>query len=151
MLAIARKVNVGLAAGAIVAAATLSPVSVAHATVDPFTSVGTHIGAPPCVPAPGVDCPVQLLQSAAQQSANFSFDWDSLIQNNLWWLGRENPNAPPRSPILVFTPMTLIPGFLKPLYGWFTANWDLEVCVLGLTATLGAYGKTTISVGRGCN
>ena len=47
--------------------------------------------------------------------------------------------------------MSLVPGFLKPLYGWFTAARDLEVCVFGLTATLGPYGTTTVSVGRGCN
>ncbi|OJZ61651.1 PH domain-containing protein, partial [Mycolicibacterium diernhoferi] len=45
----------------------------------------------------------------------------------LWWLGRANDK--PRSTILEFTPMSLVPGFLKPLYGWFTAKWDLEAGV----------------------
>ncbi|MDO0972818.1 hypothetical protein [Mycolicibacterium frederiksbergense] len=94
--------------------------------------------------------PIGLPTAAAVAAADPTFP-DSLIQNDFWWLGRANPNAPPRSTILEFTPMSLVPGFLKPLYGWFTAAWDLEVCVFGLTATLGPYGTTTVSVGRGCN
>lgn len=153
MSTIALKINSGVAAGLIYAAATLSPVTTANADTGIATAgtLGSQVGSAQCVPTASTPCdPVGLPTAAAVAAADPTFP-DSLIQNDFWWLGRANPNAPPRSDILVFTPMSLVPGFLKPLYGWFTANLDLEVCVFGLTATLGPYGTTTVSVGRGCN
>ncbi|GAA2533804.1 hypothetical protein [Mycolicibacterium diernhoferi] len=145
--------NIGIAAGAVAAAATLLPVSVAHADTEaaPTGSLGSQVGSAQCVPTATTSCaPIGLPSAAALAAAasNPGFP-DNLIQNKLWWLGRANDK--PRSTILEFTPMSLVPGFLKPLYGWFTAKWDLEVCVFGLTATLGPYGTTKLSVGRGCN
>lgn len=153
MSAIALKINSGIAAGLVCAAATLSPMATANADTPIATagSIGSQVGSAQCVPTATTACePIGLPTAAALAAADPTFP-DSLIQNRFWWLGRENPNAPPRSTILEFTPMSLVPGFLKPLYGWFTGKWDLEICVFGLTATLGPYGTTTVSVGRGCN
>lgn len=153
MSAIVQRINSGIAVGAICAAATLSPVTTANADtgIASAGTLGAQVGSAQCIPTATTPCdPIGLPTAAAVAAADPTFP-DSLIQNDFWWLGRANPNAPPRSDILVFTPMSLVPGFLKPLYGWFTANLDLEVCVFGLTATLGPYGTTTVSVGRGCN
>ena len=153
MSAIARKISSATAACAVVAAATLSSASIASAEpqIAPIASLGSHVGEAQCVPDATTSCaPVGLPTAAAVRAADPTFP-DSLIQNDFWWLGRANPNAPPRSTILEFTPMSLVPGFLKPVWGWFFAKWDLEVCVFGLTATIGPYGTTKVSVGRGCN
>ncbi len=153
MSAIARRINIGIGAGVISAAATLMPVSVANA--DPGTpsisSLGSQIGSAQCVPSATTSCdPIGLPSAAAVRAADPGFP-DNLIQNKLWWLGRANPNAPARATILEFTPLSMVPDFFKPAFSWFTAKWDLEFCVFGLTATLGPYGTTKLSVGRGCN
>lgn len=151
MSAIALKINSGVAAGLICAAATLSPVTTANADtgIASAGTLGSQVGSAQCVPTATTPCdPIGLPTAAAVAAADPTFP-DSLIQNRFWWLGPANDH--PRSEILVFTPLSLVPGFLKPAYSWFTQNWDVELCVFGLTGTLGPYGTTTLSVGRGCN
>lgn len=152
MSAIARKINIGIAAGAMAAAATLTPVTVAQAdTTIAVSTVGSQIGSAQCVPTalePCVPLAAANLQSASATPGSII---QSIFQNNLWWIGRANPTPPPRADVLVFTPISLVPGFLKPLYGWFTQNLNFEVCLLGGTVTVGPYGTTTVSVGRGCD
>lgn len=154
MSALARKINIGVAAGALAAAATFTPISVAQADTTFATgTVGSQIGSAQCVPTEAEPCVP--LAAAVVQGASASATPGSIIrsvfQNDLWWIGRANPTPPPRADVLVFTPISLVPGFLKPLYGWFTQNLDFEVCLLGATVTVGPYGTTTASVGRGCN
>lgn len=155
MSAIARRISVGLATGAMAAAATLSPVTVAHAdTSIAISSLGSKIGSAECEPTTTAPCPpaAKLPTAAALQSASGPSEFiQSIFQNDLWWVGKANPNPPARSEVLVFTPLSLVPGFLKPLYGWFTQNLNFEVCLLGGTITVGPYGTTTVSVGRGCD
>jgi hypothetical protein len=154
MSAIARRISVGLASGAMVAAATLSPVTVANAdTSIAISSLGSKIGSAECEPTTTTACPpaAKLPTAAALQSANGPSEFiQSIFQNELWWIGRPNMDPPDRSPVLEFTPLSLVPGFLKPLYSWFTQNLDFEVCLLGAAVTVGPYGTTTVSVGRGC-
>jgi hypothetical protein len=147
MSAITRKVNVGLAAGAIVAAATLSPVSVAHAA-EPG-ALGSTVGDAECILGSGESCLITTRAGGAWEPV-FTTDEDSLIQNRLYWFGRANPDAPPRTTIVEFTPMSVLPGFLKGPWGWFFGKFDLEACVGGVTLTVGPYLKTTVSTGRGC-
>lgn len=154
MSAIARKINIGLAAGAMAAAATLTPVTVAHAVpaTETISAVGGHAGVlsePDCETVSGAPCAEGMMQAAALPTPGSVVR--SIFQNELWWIGQANPNPPARSDILVFTPMSLIPGFLKPAYGWFTQNLNFEVCLLGGSVKVGPYGTTTVSVGRGCN
>lgn len=155
MSAIARKISVGIATGAMAAAATLSPVTVANAdTPVAISSLGSKIGSAECEPTATTPCApaTKLPTAAALQSANGPGGFiQSIFQNELWWVGKANPNPPARSDVLVFTPLSLVPGFLKPLYGWFTQNLNFEVCLLGGTITVGPYGTTTVSVGRGCD
>ncbi len=154
MSAIARRISVGLATGAMAAAATLSPVTVAHAdTSIAISSLGSKIGSAECEPTATAPCPpaAKLPTAAALQSASGPSEFiQSIFQNELWWIGRPNSDPLDRSPVLEFTPLSLVPGFLKPLYSWFTQNLNFEVCLLGATVTVGPYGTTTVSVGRGC-
>lgn len=73
-------------------------------------------------------------------------------QNDPWWWVGNTPNPSPGAPILVgtFTPLTLIPAFLQPLYKQLTANINLSVCFLGAGAKIGPYGTITLSLTRGC-
>ncbi|WP_036479476.1 hypothetical protein [Mycobacterium sp. VKM Ac-1816D] len=135
MSAVSRKVSMGLAAGALAAAATLTPVTVAHAAPSPPSVIRRP--APACVPAAAaLPTPEQAIRG--------------IFQNNLWWFGTANPTPPPSSPVFTFQPLSLVPGFLQPLYGWFTQNLNLEACVFGASLRVGPYGTTTFSVGRGC-
>lgn len=137
------------------AAATFTPITVASAdTSVPISSLGSKIGSAECEPTTAAPClpAAKLPTAAAVQSASGPGGFiQSIFQNELWWIGQPNPNPPPRSEVLVFTPLSLVPGFLKPLYGWFTQNLNFEVCLLGGTITVGPYGTTTVSVGRGCD
>lgn len=154
MSAFTQKVSTGAAACAIAAAATLTsaPAANADSSATPIASLGSQVGEAQCVPSATTTCEESSLPSSASlQAAASGFNWDSLIQNRLWWIGAANPNPPPRSPILEFTPMSLVPNLFKPVYGWFFGQWDLEFCVLGLTATIGPYLTSSVSVGRGCN
>ncbi|TQK30598.1 hypothetical protein [Arthrobacter sp. SLBN-53] len=160
MSAVSRKVSMGLAAGALAAAATLTPVTVAHAgpSQAPFSAAGALGGqlggGDECVTVTGDSCEgaAALIVSQAQANALPTPEQAirGIFQNNLWWFGTANPTPPPSSPVLTFQPLSLVPGFLKPLYGWFTQNLNLEACVFGASLRVGPYGTTTFSVGRGC-
>ncbi|MGU3497924.1 hypothetical protein [Mycobacterium sp. C31M] len=87
--------------------------------------------------------------SSAAVSATASSP-NNIFQNQFWWFGPANPNSP-TNPVFTFTPLSLVPGFLKPAYSWFTQNLNFEACVFGASVKVGPYGTTTFSVGRGCN
>ena len=155
MSAITRKINIGLAAGAMAAAATLTPINVAQAqpVLAPVSALGGMAGElddDACVTVTGAPC-IAAAAVAPSAAATPGSIVQSIFQNDLWWIGQPNPNPPARSDILVFTPLSLVPGFLKPAYSWFTQNLNFEACFLGATVTVGPYGTTSLSVGRGCN
>lgn len=78
----------------------------------------------------------------------------NIFQNKVWWFGKPNPTPPARvrgaGPVLTFTPLDWIPGFLQPLWGFFTQNRNFEACILGATLMIGPYGTKTVSLNRGC-
>lgn len=157
MSALARKINIGVATCAMAAAATLTPATVAQAqpAPAPIGVVGGQLGQlsdTDCVTVSGAPCATAFVAAAAGPSATSTPGSivRSIFQNDLWWVGKANPNPPARSNILTFTPISMVPGFLKPLYGWFTQNLNFEVCLLGGSVKIGPYGTTTVSVGRGC-
>ena len=157
MSALARKINIGIAAGAMAAAATLTPVTAAHAQPAapvPAGVVGGQIGQADdtdCVTVSGTPCATSFAPSAVGATSTPGSIVRSIFQNDLWWVGKANPNPPERSTILTFTPLSLVPGFLKPAYSWFTQNLNFEACFLGASVKVGPYGTTSLSVGRGCN
>ncbi|QYL23744.1 hypothetical protein [Mycolicibacterium diernhoferi] len=157
MSALARKINIGVASCAMAAAATLTPTTVAQAqpAPAPISALGGQLGQlgdSDCVTVSGAPCATAFVAAAAGPSASATPGGivRSIFQNDLWWIGKANPNPPARSNILVFTPLSMVPGFLKPAYSWFTKNLNFEACFLGASVKLGPYGTTTLSVGRGC-
>lgn len=126
------KLQVGLAACAVAGAATLAPVAAqaAPAPLAPITHVVDNV----------IQGPINLLSQASW--------WEN---QPWWWFGPTPPPTPP-APILVgsFTPLTIIPGFLQPLWKQLTANINFSVCFLGFGAKIGPYGTITVSLTRGC-
>lgn len=63
----------------------------------------------------------------------------NIFSTNLWWFGAANPNPVPSSPFQ-FTPLSLVPDFLKPTYSWFNGiNFDVEF--LRPNVRIGPYGE----------
>ena len=120
------KFQVGVATCAVAAAATLTPAIAAQADI--------------ATPAPLAPV-TQVIDNIAQ---------DNWLQNQLWWIGTANPNPPAQTTVLVFTPLSLIPGFLKPIYKSITGGLNFQVCLLGASSKIGPYGTLTVSFGRGC-
>lgn len=169
-----RKFQINTAAFAVAAAAAVTPIAaqatptlplrpVADAVVQTLgNAAGSRIiinrGAVMPTPAPApAPSPGASASGSASGSASAAVNPNpiggfiqSIFQNSLWWFGTPNPNPPPSVPIFTFEPMSLIPGFLKPLFGWLTQNLNVEACVFGLTITVGPYGTTTGSMSRGC-
>lgn len=120
------KFQVTAAACAVAAAATLTPAIAAQADI--------------ATPAPLAPV-TQVLDNIAQ---------DNWLQNQLWWIGEDRVPPKPSSQVLVFKPLALIPGFLKPIYKSITGGLDFRVCFLGASAKIGPYGTFTVSFSRGC-
>lgn len=131
------KFQVGAASAALVAATTLTPMAIAEARPDlvPITPVSQIIGEPSLMPI------------------------DISVQGPWWWVGSDpNPNvaaaaAPsypqlPGETIFEFKPLSLVPGFLKPLAGWFLNLIPrFSVCVAGLGVQVGPYGSVSVKSG----
>ena len=69
------------------------------------------------------------------------------------WIGNNrgpDNGGPAYEDVLAFTPLALIPGFLKPLYKALTGWVDFQVCAFGVSLRVGPYLRTSITVGRGC-
>jgi hypothetical protein len=155
---VATKVQVGTAACAIAVAAAVAPLPAAHADPAapiPQAALGGSAGggsaelkSSDCEPAESPDCASSLAASDASV-ATLNAGLQTILQNRFWWFGTPNPNPPPRTTVIEFFPLTLVPGFLRPLFGWFE-NINFEACILGLTLRIGPYGTVSGSYGRGC-
>lgn len=128
------KFQVGMAACAVAAAATLTPVVAAQADI--------------AAPAPLAPI-TQVLDNTIQGPMNFLAQ-DNWLQNSLWWIGSANPNPPAQTLVLKFVPLSLVPGFLQGIYKSITHNLNFQVCFLGASVKIGPYGTLTLSYGRGC-
>jgi hypothetical protein len=140
MTGIAKKIQIGVAACAIAAAAAFAPAGVAQA--DPAVPVPQVVGS-----ALGS---ALLPECEAGEPDCDAIAGGTLFQNRFVWFGIPNPNPPDRQTVFTFTPIALIPGFLRPLWGFFTQNLNFEACVLGVSVQIGPYGSVTGSIGRGC-
>lgn len=62
------------------------------------------------------------------------------------WFGPQLPAGTPFSPtILQFTPLALVPGFIKPVFSWFT-QINFSACIFGFS--LGRSGRAEETVTR---
>lgn len=153
------KLQLGTAALALAAAATLAPVVAQADTTAPLRpaltsfaqSLGGTAGQPVCAGTDTSNCVLVSAEQAnalAAANATSSSNWFTpIFQNQLWWFGSPNPNPPTQNVIIDFHPIDL------PIVGWFFNLFpgvNFEVCVAGLTTTIGPYLSTTISTSRGC-
>jgi hypothetical protein len=131
------KFQIGAAASAIAAAAVLTPAVVAHAVpAAPLPqSLGSSLGS--------ILCGLTGSTSCTPTSP------DGILSNPLLWVGTPDKTPPPTTTILSFQPLSLLPGFVQPLFGWFK-NINLEVCVAGAGVKVGPYGTVSVSLGAGC-
>lgn len=151
------KLNAASAALAIAAAAVLTPPLVANAEPAGVTPIAQAVGS-----AASVDdnlwylendqataARAGLVTSAAAASAP---SFNSIFQNRLIWIGPANPHPPSGTQqVFEFSPLALIPGFLRPLYSWFTQSLNFQICIGGISAKVGPYGTISGSVSsRGC-
>ena len=129
------KFQIGAAASAIAVATAFTPV-VAHANPAPLPQdLGSSLGNLLCDIVPGGGC-VQ----------------GPFIGSSVLWIGNNDPTPPPFTTLLSFQPLTLLPTFIQPLFGWFN-NINLEVCVAGLGLHVGGYntgGTVSVTLGGGC-
>lgn len=132
------KFQVGAAACAVMTAAALTPV-VAEATPSipsPLAPISNMIGSD-----------IALTPAFGNIPETFGPDWGGWL-----WIGhnRHHPPGPEYADVLVFTPLSLIPGFLKPLYKALTGWVDFQVCAFGVSLRVGPYLRTSVTVGKGC-
>jgi hypothetical protein len=165
MTTLAKKINLSVAAVALVGAAVLAP-SIAQATPslplapaasDDDGGVGGAAGNTPRRAArgaaernaPAATAGTPSARAGAQANATGS---NPLLQNSLWWFGTPNPTPPAPLYTRTFDPLASLPGWSLPSYGWYR-NLNVEACVLGLgttiTPSVGPYGTSTNSVSTG--
>ena len=148
MTAFAR-IQTGTAACVIAAAAVLTPTAVAHAGPAAPLPVAVGQGVVLCDPSE-VGCEADVSQFAITPGGNSIVTGNHpILQNPLWWFGTPNPNPPTQTTVFTFYPLALLPGFIRPFFGWFN-DINFEACVGGLTLHVGPYGTVTGSYGRGC-
>ena len=132
------KFQVGVATCAVASAAAFAPV-VAQA-------------APMEIPSPLA--PVSALLSADIALAPFihqDLADDASLEWGWLWLGsNRDPALTDSQDVLAFTPLSLIPGFLKPIYKALTGWINFQFCAFGVSLRIGPYGRTSVTVGKGC-
>src|SRR2546430_7512645 len=133
MKKLATKVRVGTAACALAAAAVLTPLPAAQASPlvpAPLASTPGSVGgsagagaalispvAPTCDPTTTPDC----VTTVAPGASTFALPGgNTILQNPLWWFGPPNPTPPTQTPVFTFYPLNLLPGFIRPLFSWFS-------------------------------
>ena len=146
MIKIARTLRMGIAAFAISAAAaatTIAPAQAAPAAPLPTVGVGSSAANDIILlpVAPGGN---------ANAGNNNRVGIAAAPAQRFFYFGPADPNAAPKQTIFSFSPIALLPGFVQPLFGWFTQNLNFEACVGGLSAKVGPYGTFSVSIGRSC-
>ena len=57
--------------------------------------------------------------------------------------------ASPGTTVLQFTPLAFVPGFLKPVVGWFlNLVPQFSICIGGLGVSLGSYATLSVKTGN---
>jgi hypothetical protein len=164
MTTLAKKINLSVAAVAMVGAAVLAP-SIAQATpslplaptadADDDAGVGSSAGKSSRRAARGAaerNAPAADAGAPSARAGAKATGSNPLLQNSLWWFGTPNPNPPATIYDRTFTPLANLPEWSLPSYGWYR-NLNFEACVLGLgttiTPSIGPYGTSTNSVSTG--
>src|SRR3954452_8745030 len=142
MTAFATRIQTGTAACVIAAAAVLTPTAVAHAgPAAPLPAGGGGAGL--CGPEASPNCDVTVTPFAIPSGPSSIVTGNHpILQNPLWWFGTPNPNPPTQTTVFTFYPLALLPGFIRPFFGWFN-DINFETCIAGLRLHVGPYGTVT--------
>ena len=91
------------------------------------------IGAGLCDPEASPNCDVTVSPFAIPSgTSSIVVGQHPILQNPLWWFGTPNPTPPTPTTVFTFYPLALVPGFIRPLFGWFN-DINFEACIAGLT------------------
>lgn len=160
MSTLVNKFRVSTAACAVAAAATLTPVVIANAdTAAPLSPVSTSSLTDALGSSALASANLWWLGNTSNSAANGVASPGAvpdqgplyqLFHNKLVWIGTPNP-APPADtrPIFEVQPLTLLPGFVRPFFGWFE-NLNFQACFAGTSVKVGPYGTVSATVGRHC-
>jgi hypothetical protein len=67
-----------------------------------------------------------------------------------WWLNTAaSQNQSSATTVFSVKPLALLPGFIKPLFGWF-ASLNLNACIAGVGLHVGPYGTVSATISRTC-
>jgi len=161
------KLQLGTVALAMAAAAAITPVVAQADSFAPLApsltsfakALGSSAGSDVCDVASGADCTAAVVAGAQANAA--APGANSLFQNNIIWLGSQNPafyNNADTVEVWTFTPLNAVlwaKPFLPGLWTWFDAQSDSS-CFAGITTSLGGPysgpGQYTHSYNHGgCN
>lgn len=123
------KVQVGAVACAIAGAAVLTPAVAAQADIV-------------TLPAPSAPMISEIMAAPALGAAGVPEQW--------WWFHGPGPGEDGPTTFFTFTPLALIPNWIRPLYSWFTQSLNFSTCIFGITLSIGPYGTTKLGYSRGC-
>jgi hypothetical protein len=133
--------KMGAAATVIAAAAVLTPAAIAQARPDFM----------PATPVTNMLSTDMFGTDPILGPVSFS------LETPWWWGDGPNPNASARTlaPLAVtgttifeFQPLSLVPGFLKPIAGWFLGFIPhFSICFAGLGVSVGPYGTVSVKTG----
>jgi len=160
MSTLVNKFRVSTAACAVAAAATLTPAVIANANpAAPLSPLSTSSVADALGGSALGSANLWWLGNNSNSAANSVVSPSTLpnhgplyqiLHNRLVWVGTPNP-APPADtrPIFEVHPLNLLPGFLRPFFGWFE-NLNFQACFAGFSVKVGPYGTVSATVGRHC-
>ncbi len=131
--------QVGAAACAIAGAAVLTPAVAAQADI---------VALP--VPAAPAFSDVLASPVITDFMAAPALGAGTAAEQGWWWFWGPGPGEDGPTTFFEFTPLALIPNWIKPLYSWFTQNIDFSTCVFGITLSIGPYGTTKLGYSTGC-
>ena len=156
------KLQLGTVALAMAAAAAITPVIAQADSFAPMApsltsfakALGSSAGAAVCDVTSSADCASAVVTGAKANATGAT----SIFQNNLIWLGSQNPtfwNAANTVEVWTFTPLNAVlwaKPFIPGLWTWFEGQTS-STCVAGITTALGgpysAAGTYTHSYNHG--
>ena len=160
MSTLVNKFRVSTAACAVAAAATLTPAVIATAdTAAPLSPPSTSSLADALGGSALGSANLWWLGNHSNSAANSVVSPSAvpnqgpayqIFHNRLVWVGAPNPTPPTGTrPIFEVHPLNLLPGFLRPFFGWFE-NLNFQACFAGLSVKVGPYGTVSATIGRHC-
>jgi hypothetical protein len=105
---------------------------------------------PPAQAAPIVPVPAAPITHIVEPALSPSTLQLGNLPLEIWWLSSSpSPNQSTATTVFSIKPLTLLPGFIQPLFGWFK-DLNLNVCIAGVGLHVNAYGTVSATIARSC-